>query len=296
MTKMLLMFPALLITSGLLAADGKPVAPAEKAAPAEKKPWTIEATPKVTTVQPGGKLDFTVRVVNSADASASFFVRTQAWYAKSDNPNIVLPEGPNAPPGMNPVLLLNKLAVTEVTLAPKEAYTHDWSSTLAKDSPAGDMTFRVGVPLKLDKSQPDQVFWSEPVKITVQRERRNRPLASPQWKRRRRRPRPKRSLGPSRPRRMSRPCSREASWTSPVRIINTGDTNAKLFFQIQGVWYAKSDNPNIVFFTPPLATRGSRVTSARSHSPPRRHIPMICPAPWPRTRPRVTLPSEWACR
>ena len=135
-TKMLLMIPAMLITSGLLAADGKPAAPAEKAAPSEKKPWTIEATPKVTTVQPGGKLDFTVRVINSANANASFFIRTQAWFAKSDNPNIVFP-GLSVPPGMNPEISLNKLALTAVTLAPKEAYTHDWSSTVAKDCARG---------------------------------------------------------------------------------------------------------------------------------------------------------------
>ena len=142
-------------------ASGPP--PAEKAAATAKKPWTIEATPNVTTVQPGGKLDFTVRIINTVEANAKLFVRTKGvWYAKSDNPNIAFPAPPNGPHSQ-PMIVID-----QVTLAPKEAYTHDWSCTVASDAPAGEITFRVGVPVPVDKSQPDQILWSELVKITVQ--------------------------------------------------------------------------------------------------------------------------------
>jgi hypothetical protein len=114
-------------------------------------------------VQPGGKLDFTVRIINTGDTNAKLFVRTKGvWYAKSDNANIVFLAPPNGPHS-EPMIVIG-----EVTLAPKDAYTRDLSCTVAKDAPAGEITFRVGVPVKLDKSQPDQLLWSEPVKITVQ--------------------------------------------------------------------------------------------------------------------------------
>jgi hypothetical protein len=128
---------------------------------ADKKPWTIEATPAVTSVQPGQPLDIEVRVVNTSDAKATVFVRALLWYAKSDNANVLFPTWPKLA-GRGPVITYN-----EVALAPKEAYTHKWTANLAKDTPVGDTTFRVGITLKFDKGQPEQTLWSEPVKIAV---------------------------------------------------------------------------------------------------------------------------------
>ncbi len=112
-------------------------------------------------MQPGQALDIDVRVVNSSDAKATVFIRALLWYAKSDNPNIVFGQWP-ARAGRGPVITYK-----EVTLGAKEAYTNKWSCTVAKDTPAGETTFRVGITLKFDKGQPEQTLWSEPLKITV---------------------------------------------------------------------------------------------------------------------------------
>jgi hypothetical protein len=156
MSKSLAILPALLLSSIALADQSKP-----DATVAEKKPWTIEATPDTTTVQPGGKLEIKVRIVNSTDAKSTVYIRNLLWYARSDSPQMIFAQWPKMA-GRGPVITYKA-----VELGPKEAYSHSWSCTVAGDAPAGELTFRIGVPLKADQGKPEEVFWSAPVKLKV---------------------------------------------------------------------------------------------------------------------------------
>ena len=106
-------------------------------------------------------MEVNVRIVNGTDAKQTIYVRSLLWYARSDNPHVVFAQWPKRA-GIGPAITYKPVEV-----AAKEAYAHSWSCTLASDAPAGDVSFRVGVTLRTEKGKPEEVFWSEPVKITV---------------------------------------------------------------------------------------------------------------------------------
>jgi hypothetical protein len=178
MAKFVLILPAMLLNALLLAAESKPAAEAtdkkpaaEAADKADKKPWTIEATPDATVVEPGQKVGVRVRIVNSTDAKRTVYIRAILWYAKSDNPQIAFPEWSKLA-GRGPVI-----TYTPVELSPQESYSHDWTCTVANAMPAAETTFRVGITLKTEQGKPEEVFWSDPVKLTVQRPKATGPVS-----------------------------------------------------------------------------------------------------------------------
>ena len=157
MVKFLFVLPFLLTNSFLLAGEAK------LDTPKDKSPWKIEATPTVTAVRPGQDLTIKVRIVNTSDQTQTAYVRSIAWYAESDNAQVAFLKWPKKA-GRGPVVTWHGVEV-----APHEGYSHDWSCTVAGEAPAGELTFRIGVSVASGKhgAESEQVFWSEPVKLTV---------------------------------------------------------------------------------------------------------------------------------
>jgi hypothetical protein len=159
MTKLLFLLPAMLLSSVALADQSRP----EAAPAADKKPWTIEATPDATDVQPGQKVEIKVRIVNSTDAKSTIYVRNLLWYARSNNANVAFAQWPKMG-GRGPVITYKP-----VELGPKEAYDHSWSCTVSGEAAAGELTFRIGVPAKTAQGNPEEVLWSAPLKLNVKK-------------------------------------------------------------------------------------------------------------------------------
>ncbi len=146
----------LALLSSAAAADGPGTAPATE--PMGKPALAMTALGDVPTVAPGGKIVVTVTIKNATDTPQTIDVPSM-WWAHSDNGLVTFPRWP-ARGGIGPAVIFRP-----VTIAPGKTYSHTWTATVSAEAPAGELSFRIGVPLKRGGGD----VWSDEVKVTVQK-------------------------------------------------------------------------------------------------------------------------------
>jgi len=130
---------------------------AQNAAPDAAGPLVITAVPDATTVHPGDALKFDVAIKNVSKDEQRIDVPNIVWAAATDVPAITIPGWP-ARGGIGPAVTYQSVAI-----APGETYKRTWSANVSATAEVGDVTLRVGVPLK----RGGERTWSAPVKLTI---------------------------------------------------------------------------------------------------------------------------------
>jgi hypothetical protein len=134
--------------AGALAADA-PMTPVDK-------PELVLTATVPGAVKAGDKVTVTVEIKNTTDTAQTIDVPSM-WWAKSDNPAVTFPKWPRMG-GIGPVIRFK-----QETIEAGKSYTHTWEATIGADTAAGELAFKIGIPLKRNGGN----VWSDAVKLTV---------------------------------------------------------------------------------------------------------------------------------
>lgn len=134
--------------TGAFAADA-PTTPVDK-------PGLVLTATVPGPVKAGDKVVVTVEIKNTTDTARTIDVPSM-WWAKSDNPAVTFPKWPRMG-GIGPVMTFK-----HETIEAGKSYTHTWEATIGADTAAGELTFKIGIPLKRNGGN----VWSDAVKVMV---------------------------------------------------------------------------------------------------------------------------------
>ena len=120
------------------------------------KPALVVTATVPGSVRAGDKVTVTVDIKNTTDAAQTLDIPSM-WWAQSDNPAVAFPKWPRMG-GVGPVMRFR-----QETIDAGKSYTHTWEATIGADTAAGELTFKIGIPLKRIGGN----VWSDAVKLTV---------------------------------------------------------------------------------------------------------------------------------
>jgi hypothetical protein len=120
------------------------------------KPALVLAATVPGPAKAGDKVMVTVDIKNTTNTAQTIDVPS-LWWAQSDNPAVTFPKWPRMG-GIGPAMRFK-----QETIEAGKSYTHTWEATIGADTAAGELTFKIGIPLKRMGGN----VWSDPVKLTV---------------------------------------------------------------------------------------------------------------------------------